>query len=463
MYKQQNQYVLIPETTLPVIKEKLAQLNYGVTKGKLYSKNVLLIFGFILQQISKTKEENLDRGHLGIHSEILKKQYNSHSKCTDLLVKNKLLHRLNYSNQGKKCNRYALHNDYLHDNLILVDILAPNSTLKTNYNFICDENTSKKHKHLIENFKDLSIKYTDAKNFTDNLYKQGEISKRQYLSYNYSINAIENRYFYFRTPDTDKRFHTNLTNLPKKLRKFLRYKGETLVNIDVNNSQPFFLAVIINIILNKDQETLDRLKSILKRVKSKKASKYTNYHKIISELFTMEFDCSELNRYINSTCKGLFYELLATNSESFFEYENGRLKKMKKTKKHIYEKVTYYYNSKREYAKNTAMQVFFGAANNNSDDAKIIKTVFPALWKLTAKLKGNESSNFAALLQNLEAHLILDKITKEANKQFNAPLFTIHDSIATTHEHVDDIKHLILQVLLETVKLTPKVDIENWC
>jgi len=465
MFKQQMQYVLIPETSLEVINEKLIEQNYGLIKGKLKLKNVLLIFGFILNQVNKADNGDLDRGHLPIHHKVLEKQYSDHYKCTRFLVKNKLLHRFNYSNQGKKCSRYALHNDYRYKKNISVDISSPFSALKADFIANCDDNSEKKYKYLIKHFKNVSINHLEAKKYIDDLYPLHKIPghKHEYKhnSCTYSIDAIKDRLFYFRIPDTDKRLHTNLTSMKKELRHFLRYNGKPLVNLDIKNSQPYCLAVIINIILNKDKSTLYKLKPILKCVKSKKASKPTNYYKIISELFDAKFDNKELNLYIKSVCNGNYYELLVQKLESYFKYEGGVLVKEKYNKK-TGEIEKDDYETKRAYAKNSSMQILFASEKSTVKDVTFFKNEFPALWELTKALKGNESSNFAVLLQNLEAHLVLEKITKIADNQFNAPLFTIHDSIATTKEYVNGIIQLVHQVLLETVKLTPKIEIENW-
>src|SRR5271166_877594 len=56
---------------------------------------------------------------------------------------------------------------------------------------------------------------------------------------------------FFSIPDRYGRFHSNLTNLKKTLRPFLRYHGSELVNLDIANSQPMvFCLLLVNLLSN---------------------------------------------------------------------------------------------------------------------------------------------------------------------------------------------------------------------
>jgi len=45
--------------------------------------------------------------------------------------------------------------------------------------------------------------------------------------------------------DKQSRVHTNLTNLKADFRKFLRYEGKVLVELDIRNSQPLIASILI--------------------------------------------------------------------------------------------------------------------------------------------------------------------------------------------------------------------------
>ena len=64
------------------------------------------------------------------------------------------------------------------------------------------------------------------------------------------IRRIAERDF-FSIPDRYGRFHSNLTNLKKTLRPFLRYRDSELVNLDIANSQPMiFCLLLVNLLSN---------------------------------------------------------------------------------------------------------------------------------------------------------------------------------------------------------------------
>ena len=60
-----------------------------------------------------------------------------------------------------------------------------------------------------------------------------------------TVQAIQDRQFYLRPDSFARRLHSNLTNMRKDLRKYLRLDSveDTLRELDIPNSQPLFLAV----------------------------------------------------------------------------------------------------------------------------------------------------------------------------------------------------------------------------
>ena len=63
---------------------------------------------------------------------------------------------------------------------------------------------------------------------------------------------------FFTIPDRYGRFHSNITNLKKTLRPFLRYRESKLVNLDIANSQPMiFCLLLVNLLSNSGK--LDNL------------------------------------------------------------------------------------------------------------------------------------------------------------------------------------------------------------
>ena len=75
-----------------------------------------------------------------------------------------------------------------------------------------------------------------------------------------------------------------------------------------------------------------------------------------------------------------------------------------------------------------------------------------------------QHNRLACLLQSIESEIILHRCCKriweEGNNQ--VPVFTIHDSIATTVEHVEWVKMIIEEELTRVIGLPPTLSIEHW-
>lgn len=92
----------------------------------------------------------------------------------------------------------------------------------------CKGNWKSTRGHLLLRGKEL---HNILHNFTRNQFK---------------ILCIKNGYLYFKRNKTNGRLDTNLTNLPTELRQFL-ISDEKLYNIDIKNSQPYFLYSLLKV------------------------------------------------------------------------------------------------------------------------------------------------------------------------------------------------------------------------
>ncbi len=69
----------------------------------------------------------------------------------------------------------------------------------------------------------------------------------------YLVNALRitdfknGRFNFYYKPETDGRLHTAITPFPKLCRKYLKYDGENLAEVDLSSSIPFFLSYILSI------------------------------------------------------------------------------------------------------------------------------------------------------------------------------------------------------------------------
>lgn len=95
------------------------------------------------------------------------------------------------------------------------------------------------HQHLYGFLNKIDINYEPASTYINNF------TIDEYNSSKIAIDKFQNKDFFLYTDDFGNRVHTNVTNLKSNLRKFLSYKNKKLINVDVINSQPLFLYLLL--------------------------------------------------------------------------------------------------------------------------------------------------------------------------------------------------------------------------
>lgn len=203
------------------------------------------------------------------------------------------------------------------------------------------------------------------------------------------INKIKTRDWYF-LPDEYGRIHTNLTILPKKLRKFLTVKNKSLVTVDITNSQPLFLLILLKQNNNIDSNTI----------------RCAKHHKWFEEL--------EL--YSSLVQSGKLYEFMS------FAYEN----------------------SSRELTKKLVFKDIFGPTLSPA-----FKTQFPCIGAVLQSFKKKDYRSVAWMLQRQESKLMISNVCGKLKKLIPSEFIsTIHDSILTTPDCVDVVTNVVREAFL---------------
>ena len=133
----------------------------------------------------------------------------------------------------------------------------------------------------------------------------------------------------------------------------------------------------------------------------------------------------------------------------------------------------------RKEAKILMFYLLFSSNQGQHDDVIInqMKSIFsselfPKVAELFKLIKhkyknvnnGKQHNRLACLLQSIESEIILyrccKRIWKESSRQI--PVFTIHDSIATTIEHVEYVKKVMEEELFKAIGVLPTLSIEHW-
>ncbi|UEG49072.1 hypothetical protein LK994_10565 [Ferruginibacter lapsinanis] len=270
------------------------------------------------------------------------------------------------------------------------------------------------------------------------------------------VNRINCKDYYCHIDETGKRLHTNLTNIPKWLRKFITYDDQELVSIDIKNSQPYMCTALLKKEFWQSVDTAQ--KPTLKRISEemyieirKNKKEINNIIKFLDSSKTLTQKDIQKEEFIKNVVNGTFYEYLIP----IFEKE-GVLTSCKTE------------NEKRDKVKKIVLQLLFDddnkSYNRKRDSAtQIFKRKFPVIAKLFEFIKKDNYRNLAVVLQRIESYLILERVCKRISKENpDLPLFTIHDSIVTTLGNENYVKSVMEDELRKSIGAAPQFSIEYW-
>ncbi|NOZ35657.1 MAG: hypothetical protein GXO80_10215 [Chlorobi bacterium] len=276
-------------------------------------------------------------------------------------------------------------------------------------------------------FFDLELDYKKAFQFiTDNK----ENYKNALIHYAAIQNLQDKRLRYFFKSKSNNRLNTNITSLWKELRQF--FKGD-YVSIDLANSQPFFLSILINTIINYDNihstgimydMILDKSFKTFGIISLKKISKLNQKSK--------KSNLVNLSLLIETTKNGLFYEYLQEVIKD-------------KTRDEI-KKITFeiYYSQNSSYIKNKLL----------------FKKAFPYILEVVEILKRKNYKSLSIFMQQIESYIFIDCIAKKLVEAQIIPL-TIHDSIIIKKQHHKKVLEIMKQVFSEQIGIIPTFKTET--
>lgn len=246
----------------------------------------------------------------------------------------------------------------------------------------------------------LSINKEKAyKILTEKNYKLSEPNR--YLSYLASIEMLNDKNYHLKS-DSNGRFYSSITNLPKALRGCLVYDGEELVGTDVSNTQPLLLSELCNPIT-------------LKNLKDSKSIEVVDklFHSFLMHLDTNPSDLKEYKKLVQS---GMLYE-------SFVGVAAGL---------------------DRDAVKANMVKIINDKGYNDTREKKTLrealKLKYPTIAQLLDLLKSVDYHYASSTLMSMEAVNFVQHFPEifsynVAHK--NIPIFTIHDCFLTTKSNID--------------------------
>jgi hypothetical protein len=267
---------------------------------------------------------------------------------------------------------------------------------------------------MLKHYKAIEIDYPQAVKWIEN-----EAQKENRLIYFMMLNNFNDKRFrYFKRNKTNNRLDTNLTNLKSELRQFI--KGD-YVSIDLKNSQPFFLSMLLQSIVQDNSINRCCLLDNFTLIKTFGIKAFKSISKV--RHFEENAFLANLSMYSVEVLNGTLYDNIIE------KYKGEAL-----TRKQI---------------KDIMFKVLFSSNNciingrlfyPYKKEKEIFASVYPSVYEIIEILKANNNSLLPIYLQRLESYIFIDCIAKKLVENNIIPL-TIHDSvivqIAKTNETLE--------------------------
>lgn len=376
-----EKYIYLSKTPFVEYKDK-----------KLKTSHLLNIINDVIVkfQLNTDDDYDIDEYEFNLFSKILLSRYGKFYKSyIDFLVENGFMKMTSNYYVGKKSKTYVLNwfdidqikRVMVYDNIIskrigkdyMKTILYSDSPVDINI-----------RKRLVDDLKHVSINSEKSLQCISDLKSTGEITNEKYFKNYYSINNVKdgNLYFIF---DDYGRFHTNFTVLKKEIRKnYLKIDDENIEEIDLPNSQPFFLSRLLRNEMDIDDEEL--------------------------KLFTELVD------------NGMFYEYIIYHFPDYFNQKDNRS---------LVKKLTY--------------KVLFGRNGVKSIQCQMFKQLFPKIFDYIINIKKSKGDYryLSHILMRMESDFIFGKVVDDIYKQIkDIKIFTVHDSITYQTKYRDRVKKI---------------------
>ncbi|MEC3876695.1 hypothetical protein [Chryseobacterium salviniae] len=435
--------------------------------------NALYFLSLVISIPAYQKDKTYLWGFIPMDSQRLKKKDSNYSKYFEYFVQIGILQDKGYS-KGRTCKRYR----YNYENINLEGIecldfsifqmtdrfLVKNLLKEVVDNDDCPHLSKWFDDGLFLDFDRLSEDLSSE--FCYNKYSLSYTKLNQTIAkaHSYWFTALvlkEQCYRVSRNPDSDNRLHTNLTNMPSKFRPYLTYYGENIQSLDIKNSQPYFMVLVLESWSNS------KIIKIMSRVFG--SSNIGTIQQKLQQITSSKAFQEEFAPLKQAVLAGKFYEFLiplftdihpdydGVFRKSFYDSDIGKVK--------VYE-----FETKRDLMKKLTLQILYTPLKRPSNEYLVFKQHFPLLCECIEVFKTTSSKKdsfklFPKLLQQVESDYVIDTITKQiAEVNPDMPLWTIHDSFCTTQSWFPVLESMVHELFLSHSQgISPSLKPDLWC
>lgn len=336
-----------------------------------------------------------------IQMKVLKKliSYDNAHKFLKNLVDGGILICDNYYVKGLKAKGYRINEEYLKEKFKLVDVKDKklenkvNSTLKKLKNRVYEESFG--YGYVTDCMEDLDIDFIRCKRYIDSLDDKEDVID----SYNIMTEIFDEKFAV--VDNKGKRLHNNLTNIATPLRKFISYKGKNIVQVDIKNSQPLFLYLLLKKNYFVGEKEMEKYKKVVTEI---------GFYEFFSDKMKIELTAENRKKFKQSIFGGVLFD---RNRSTLSKYE------------------------------------------------KVFKEEFPSIFHIIHSIKSVNYEDVAIMLQKTESKFIFYCVEKIA-KEYKIPMFTIHDSICTTEGKENIVKREVMEEFHKLYTIEPKLTIDKF-
>ncbi|MEX0681662.1 MAG: hypothetical protein WD097_09800 [Balneolales bacterium] len=299
---------------------------------------------------------------------------------------------------------------------------------------------SKKYPHLNKFIHRVEIEYDNAIKAVEQKYQQTNDKAKAEHQRTYALAEIEKiqaKEIFIKFSQTERRLHTNFVRLPSYLLAYLRIDGYPLHEMDISNSQPFFVIALFRPTPEIEQVIREYLgESYIMYIKSLKA-----------------FEREDVKRYISLVTSGEFYEYMTKK----FQDHGIPVSDRKEIKELLFTTVFFGNVYAHKFKKD-------GKLTKGAKAARLFRKEFPTVYRLFYRIKKEEKNRLAILLQRIEAYTMLECVVKRIEQEIpDMPILTRHDSIlpfyhkfSITENHLTKTQEIMVNTIHQVIGVRPQ-------
>lgn len=356
---------------------------------------IIIKYYFTSKKFFETEEEYKDV-RFNLWSLILRSKYGmNYSKYINYLIEKEFITMVSNYYVNKKSKTYKL--NYFDLNSIKRIKITDNILLKKRSKDYLEKSITSNNespielemkKRLVDDLYHINVDYDKGIKYINELKENGQIDSNKYYKNYTSLDSIKNNHLFFKF-DEYGRLHTNFTILKKEIRQnFIKIDDQDIVELDIKNSQPFFLALLLKEEMNNDDD--------------------------------------EMKNYIWLVKEGLFYDYIM---DKFKNLTRGEVKLL------TY-KVLFGHNGINSIENKIFKSIF----------PKIYDYI------IDYKRINNDYRFLAHTLQKMESDFVFGKVIKEIYTKIEGiRLFTVHDSILFPMRYEKEVSNIFSKHLKELI------------